>query len=120
MSDVQEEPQGDLVEEPVSEEQDKFAEEVAALGPAPGPGSSAAECDEYNYAVAEIEQRRVNEALDAEAEAADEDRDQQSLELTSQTRRPLNEDPRASFPTRSGDRATAISGDDGTGRAEGT
>ena len=106
--------------EVLDEDLDPMQEEIAALGPPPGMGASAAECDEYNYAVAEIEQRYVQEALDAEAEAAEERANAAGGEpgLTDQTRRPLNVDPRANFGT--GGAHKLDPGDDGTGRAAGT
>jgi hypothetical protein len=42
-----------------SDELDEWDQQIADLGPAPGYGSSAAESDRYNFAVAEIEADRA-------------------------------------------------------------
>lgn len=58
-------------------EVDPFDAEIAALGPPPGMGCSAAESDEYYAQVNEIESRRfiagqeATEAAQAEAEGDD-------------------------------------------------
>lgn len=113
------------------EEVDPYDQEIADLGPAPGPGSSAAVCDEYNYAVAEIEQRRGEELAQQQLEAQEAERDAQG-ELSS-----TSEDKEGRLvgvtPQPGGDRgkwtpetdlryarSTGGSGDDGTGTAPGT
>jgi hypothetical protein len=46
------------------EDLDPYEQEILDLGPPPGAGASANECDAYNFAVQEIKNRQSQEALE--------------------------------------------------------